>query len=190
MEDTRLKNANYKIKNKEIKNMSNVKENDDYREIGGRLRVFRGILGFSQEQLADESGVSPETIEVIEKGESNDDLLFPFVLKLGQAFGLSIDWILYEKGRVFFKQGPKTPPGIYQKYSRENNPPVKEKPWLPDYYTIDDEHLLSDLLDLLRVPEAKANLLGQIYVLRFAFKEKLMALKAKKKSWNTGLREG
>jgi ribosome-binding protein aMBF1 (putative translation factor) len=42
--------------------------------------VFRGILGLSQEQLANEIDTPVNTIEKIEKGEIKNSSLFPYIL--------------------------------------------------------------------------------------------------------------
>jgi len=88
--------------------MRNLKENDAFRDIGGRLREFREILGLSPEQMADESDNKVDNIEPLEKGEIEIDIFFPYIIGLKRDFGLCIDWLFTGKGQPFTCQGPKT----------------------------------------------------------------------------------
>jgi len=88
--------------------MSNLQENEAFRDIGGRLREFREILGLSQEQMANESDNTVDNIEQLEKGEIKSNILFPYIFVLKRDFGLCIDWLISGKGQPFTFQGPKT----------------------------------------------------------------------------------
>ena len=88
--------------------MRNLKENEVFRDIGGRLREFREILGLSPEQMANESDNTVDNIEHLEKGEIEIDIFFPYIFVLKRDFGLCIDWLISGKGQPFTCQGPKT----------------------------------------------------------------------------------
>ena len=152
--------------------MSNLQENEDYREIGGRLWIFREILGLSQEQLANASDTAVNDIEQIEKGEIKINSLFPYILGLKRDFGLCFDWLLYGNNQPFIFQGPKTPSEVYENYKSTAKTDVN---YNVGGVFINDEQLVMDLIILLRFPEARAVLQGQILILKSALKGKLKA---------------
>lgn len=59
--------------------------------VGDNLRAERARKGWSQEQLATRSGVTPATISRIESGK---DPLFSTATKLARALGCPIDSLL------------------------------------------------------------------------------------------------
>jgi DNA-binding XRE family transcriptional regulator len=152
--------------------MSKLKENEESREIGGRLQAFRGILGLSREQLANEIDTPVNTIERIEKGEIRNNILFPYILGLKQDFGLCFNWLISGNGQPFIFQGPKTPVKVYENY--------KSTARTDDSYNvggvlINDEQLVMDIITLLQLPEARAVIQGQILILKIALKNQLKA---------------
>jgi transcriptional regulator with XRE-family HTH domain len=157
--------------------MSDLQENECYRETGGRLRIFRGILGLSQEQLANESDTPVDTIEQIEKGEIKSNILFPYILGLKRDFGLCFNWLIIGNGQPFTFQGPKTPSEVYENYKSKGN---TEENYNVNGVFLNDEQLLMDIIILLRLPEARAVLQGQILILKSALKRKL---KSQEKKW-------
>jgi DNA-binding XRE family transcriptional regulator len=166
--------------------MSKLKENEESREIGRRLQAFRGILGLSREQLANEINTPVNTIERIEKGEIKNNSLFPYILGLKQDFGLCFNWLICGNGQPFIFQGPKTPVKVFENY--------KSTTGTDDSYNvggvlINDEQLVMDIISLLQFPEARAVLQGQILILKIALKGRLKALKAEKYRLNTGHKE-
>jgi DNA-binding XRE family transcriptional regulator len=163
--------------------MNNLQEQEGFREIGRRLQAFRGILGLSREQLANEINTPVNTIERIEKGEIKNNSLFPYILGLKQDFGLCFNWLICGNGQPFIFQGPKTPVKVYKNY--------KSTTGTDDSYNvggvlINDEQLVMDIISLRQFPEARAVLQGQILILKIALKGRLRALKAKKYHWDTG----
>jgi DNA-binding XRE family transcriptional regulator len=168
----KLNISNLKIKNKERKTMCDLKENECYREIGGRLRIFRGILGLSREQLANESDTPVDTIEQIEKGEIKSNILFPYILGLKRDFGLCFNWLIIGNGRPFTIQGPKTPSEVYENYKSTGK---IDGNYNIGSVSINDEQLVVDIINLLKFPEARAVFQGQILILKSALKGKLKA---------------
>ena len=157
--------------------MSNLQENDDFRDIGGRLQVFREILGLSREQMANENDNIVNNIEQLEKGEIKSDIFYPYIAVLKQDFGLCLNWLISGKGQPFNFQGPKTPSEIYENYKSTVKTGGNYK---VGGVTINDEQLILDIISLLRFPEARAVLQGQIIILKIALKNRLKALKRKK----------
>jgi DNA-binding XRE family transcriptional regulator len=163
--------------------MNNLQEQEGFREIGRRLQAFRGILGLSREQLANEINTPVSTIERIEKGEIKNNSLFPYILGLKQDFGLCFDWLICGNGQPFIFQGPKTPVKVYKNYKSTNG---TDDSYNVGGVLINDEQLVMDIISLLQFPEARAVLQGQILILKIALKGRLRALKAKKYHWDTG----
>ena len=163
--------------------MSNLQEQKGSREIGERLQAFRGILGLSREQLANEISTPADTIERIEKGETKSNILFTYMLGLKQDFGLCLNWLISGNGQPFIFQGPKTPAEVYENYKSAAN---ADDSYYVGGVAINDEQLVMDIISLLRFPESRAVLQGQILILKIALKNRLKALKAKKYRWNTG----
>ncbi len=157
--------------------MRNVKENEAFRAIGGRLREFRGILGLSPEQMANESDNTVDNIEPLEKGEIKSDIFFPYIIGLKRDFGLCLNWLLTGKDRPFSCQGPKTPWAVYENYKSTAK---ADRNYKIGGVTINDEQLILDIITLLQFPEARAVLQGQIIILKSALKSRLKALKTKK----------
>ena len=56
-----------------------------------RLKVLRAERGWSQQDLADELGVSRQTINAIETEKYDPSL--PLALKMGRLFGLGVETI-------------------------------------------------------------------------------------------------
>ena len=68
----------------------------DYYQIGQRIRRFRRAQGLSQEQLAEQTGISVTHMSHIETG--NTKLSLPVFLRLAQALGVRTDDLLREDG--------------------------------------------------------------------------------------------
>jgi len=152
--------------------MSNLQEQEGFREIGERLQVFRGILGLSREQLATEIDTPVNTIERIEKGEIKNNSLFPYIHGLKQDFGLCLNWLISGNGQPFIFQGPKTPAEVYENYKSSAG---TDGSYNVGGVTINDEQLVMDIISLLRFPEARSVLQGQILILKIALKDRLKA---------------
>jgi putative transcriptional regulator len=60
-----------------------------------RLKVLRAERDWSQEQLAQEAGVSRQTINALETGKYNPSLELAF--SLARIFGLQIEEIFFSK---------------------------------------------------------------------------------------------
>jgi ribosome-binding protein aMBF1 (putative translation factor) len=159
-------------KNKERKTMRNLKENEAFKKIGERLKLFREILGLSREQMADESDNKVDNIEQLEKGEIEIDIFFPYIIGLKRDFGLCLNWLITGNGQPFSFQGPKTPWAVYENYKSTTK---TDGNYNVGGVYLNDEQLLMDIINLLRFPEARAVLQGQIIILKNALKSKLKA---------------
>jgi len=73
---------------------ANRRKNMDYKAMGKRLKIERCNLNLTQEQLAEEVGLSPAYIGQIERGERNISLdkLILIVNKLG----VTVDYVLQD----------------------------------------------------------------------------------------------
>lgn len=61
-------------------------------EMAGRIRELREIEGLTQEQMAEETGVSLEEYQSCETGRS--DLNFAFIYRCAQIFGVDVTDII------------------------------------------------------------------------------------------------
>lgn len=68
---------------------------DMLKEVGLAIAKERDNLGWTQQNLADEAGVSLRHIQSIEKGEVN--LSFDMLLKVFTCLGLSVDAFIFPK---------------------------------------------------------------------------------------------
>lgn len=64
-------------------------------QISERLQKIRKEHGYSQEQLADELGVSRQAVSKWERGEASPDT--DNLIALARLYGISIDYLLFEK---------------------------------------------------------------------------------------------
>lgn len=71
--------------------------------LGERLQAFRKAQGLSQEQLAEQAGVSRQAVSKWELGESAPEL--DKVVLLSEYFGVTTDYLLKGGGG-----GPSSPP--------------------------------------------------------------------------------
>ncbi|MFX1373312.1 MAG: helix-turn-helix domain-containing protein [Promethearchaeota archaeon] len=65
------------------------------KSIKSKVKDFREELGLTQQQLADQVGVSRQTIYYLEKGDYNPSLILSF--KLTEIFQTSLDNIFYQE---------------------------------------------------------------------------------------------
>lgn len=71
-------------------------------EIGSRIREIRSALKVSQERMANHFGIGRPSYTKYESGEN-----FPSIYALtvlGNNFNVSLDWLLCNKGPVFYKE--------------------------------------------------------------------------------------
>jgi hypothetical protein len=122
--------------------------------------------------LANESDTAVNDIEQIEKGEIKINSLFPYILGLKRDFGLCFNWLISGNGQPFTFQGPKTPSEVFEKYKSTVKTDCNYR---VGGVSINDEQLVMDLIILLRFPEARAVLQGQILILKSALKGQLKA---------------
>ena len=64
-------------------------------EIGRRIQISREDAGLTQEQLAEQLGLSPQFISIIERGSAGASL--ETIVKLCGVLDVSSDWILLGK---------------------------------------------------------------------------------------------
>ncbi len=69
------------------------------REVGARIRKFRKELGLKQGQLASHLHFGRSNLARIEKGAVYPSIYTLKIFK--REFNLSLDWLLYEKGKMF-----------------------------------------------------------------------------------------
>ena len=69
-------------------------EGVDYYTIGQRIRRFRKAYGLSQEQLAEQAGISVTHMSHIETG--NTKLSLPVLVRLAEALQVRTDDLLYD----------------------------------------------------------------------------------------------
>ena len=62
------------------------------REMAGRIRELREIVGISVQQMAEKTGVSVEEYTACEAGKS--DLNFAFIYRCAGAFGVNVTDII------------------------------------------------------------------------------------------------
>ena len=60
---------------------------------GERIRAARNACGFTQEQLADEAGITLRFYQMIERGEKSVSL--DTLIRLGKKLNTSIDYLLF-----------------------------------------------------------------------------------------------
>ncbi len=65
----------------------------DYNSIGQRIREFRKARGWTQEKLAELSGIEPSNISHIERGATK--LSLPTLVAVANALEVSLDEIVY-----------------------------------------------------------------------------------------------
>ena len=61
-------------------------------EVAARIKEMRGIMGWSEEEMAKKTEVSPENYRLYEEGKA--DLPFTFIHKCALAFGIEITDLL------------------------------------------------------------------------------------------------
>ena len=61
--------------------------------IGANVRIRRLELGWSQERLAYESGLSVRTVSAIERGDANPTS--DVIESLAEALGVSVSWLVW-----------------------------------------------------------------------------------------------
>jgi transcriptional regulator with XRE-family HTH domain len=69
-------------------------ENMEYYEIGQRVRKYRKAYNLSQEQLAEQIGISTTHLSHIETG--NTKLSLPVLVKLAKTLNVQTDELLYD----------------------------------------------------------------------------------------------
>lgn len=67
--------------------------------IGERVKDARHRLGISQIDLSNQTGISKSYISNIEKGKNEPS--FNFIVKVSEAMGVSLDWLVFGKGLIF-----------------------------------------------------------------------------------------
>ena len=77
---------------KEENKMNTANTMNSLKETAGRIREMREIMGFSVDEMAEKTELSPEQYLVYEKGEA--DLPFTFIHKCAIAFGIDITAII------------------------------------------------------------------------------------------------
>lgn len=69
----------------------------DSKGIGERLLHFRKSIGFSQKQMAEKAEIDRSYIAHVENGSIPSS---EFIIKLLNAFNISIDWLLTGNGKM------------------------------------------------------------------------------------------
>lgn len=74
----------------------------DQEGIGERLKQFRKSTGLSQQEMGEKTKISRSYIAHVEKGTIPSS---EFIIKLFNAFDISIDWLLSGKGKMLLPEG-------------------------------------------------------------------------------------
>lgn len=85
----------------------------DSKRIGERLLEFRKSIGFSQKQMAEHTDIGRSYIAHVENGIVPSS---EFIIKLLNAFNISIDWLLTGKGKMLLPDEEH----IFQKLNNEH----------------------------------------------------------------------
>ena len=72
--------------------MDHTSKKDISKQFGKRVRLLRENRGFTQEELADNSGLHPSHMSAIERGEV--DVTIKTLLRLGQALRVALSRLL------------------------------------------------------------------------------------------------
>jgi transcriptional regulator with XRE-family HTH domain len=97
--------------------------------LGRRLKFAREALGLKQKEMAVHLDISASYISEIEKGKTNPS--FNFLLRLYRKYRISLDWLLFEEGRMHCGIG------------------IKDKGRLPDLDYGDQTHVVIEMLDMM-----------------------------------------
>jgi transcriptional regulator with XRE-family HTH domain len=95
------KSSNSKVTNNSVKIKYNDNDYDiasekiEYYSIGQRVRKYRKAYNLSQEQLAEQIGISTTHLSHIETG--NTKLSLPVLVRLADALNVQTDELLYEQ---------------------------------------------------------------------------------------------
>lgn len=76
--------------------------NQRLKELGGNIKLFRNIRGYSQEQLALRAGLNTSYLGQIERGEKNPTILT--LEKIAKALNISLLEIIEERQRNHHNQ--------------------------------------------------------------------------------------
>lgn len=87
--------------------MSRSKSTDtEFRKnFGKRLRQARMQLKISQNDFAHHLGFSGSFISDLEYGKSNPGI--DFLIKIARLFNVNINWLIFGKGEMFYREGEK-----------------------------------------------------------------------------------
>ena len=91
------------------------------RAIGKRFKFFRQLMSKSRKDFEDEANnmeIAEERIAFIEKSVTVPNIIF--IQYFTEEYGLSLTWLVTGRGKMFYKQGPKTPADIF-KILQEND---------------------------------------------------------------------
>ena len=61
-----------------------------------RIKTVRDVLRLTQQEFADQLGVSKQYLSKVENGGT--DLSKDRIMLISQIFGVSTDWLLFERG--------------------------------------------------------------------------------------------
>jgi transcriptional regulator with XRE-family HTH domain len=70
-----------------------------------RIKTVREVLKFTQQEFADRLGVSKQYLSKVENGGT--DLSKDRIMMISQMFGISTDWLLFERGGLFIHENEK-----------------------------------------------------------------------------------
>lgn len=70
-----------------------------------RIKTVRDVLRLTQQEFADQLGVSKQYLSKVENGGT--DLSKDRIMLISQIFGVSTDWLLFERGEMFISDNEK-----------------------------------------------------------------------------------
>ena len=75
----------------------------DLLEIGARIMVLRKKAGLKQEDISNKFKIPQQAISRVENGKANTNYFFEVLYKVCKEFNVSLDWVVFEKGKVNIK---------------------------------------------------------------------------------------
>jgi transcriptional regulator with XRE-family HTH domain len=129
-------------------------------DLGIRFLLFRKAIRKSRSQLASELGIKSPEIEAIENGTAMPKI--NYLHYISTAYGLNINWMLCNEGRMFVEEGVR-PPGLDPDYAMK--PPVGEGE--PGY----EAYL--EFIQLMRVPVIEKSIMQSLQEIKDRLRQSL-----------------
>lgn len=129
-------------------------------DLGIRFLLFRKAIRKSRSQLASELGIKSSEIAAIENGATVPKI--NYLHYIGTAYGLNINWMLCNEGRMFVDESSR-PPGLDPDYAMK--PPVGEGD--PGYETY------LEFMQLMQVPIIEKSIMQRLQEIKDRLRQSL-----------------